>query len=94
MVRRPISERLAQLEAQRKALQSKLGKQERAKDTRRKVLLGALVLHQLESSQDEFLQRLRDWLNKELPGFLTREDDKALFSDLVTPPGEGVRTEV
>lgn len=45
MARRSIAERLAQLEAQRKSLQTKLGKQERARDTRRKILLGALVLH-------------------------------------------------
>lgn len=45
-------ERLAQLEAQRKTLQTKLGKQERAKDTRRKVLLGAFILYRLEKGQD------------------------------------------
>lgn len=88
MAKRSIAERLAQLEAQRKNLQSKLGKQERARDTRRKVLLGALVLHRLEKGQDEFSKKLGDWLNKELPGFLSRDDDKALFADLVTPPGE------
>lgn len=88
MAKRSITDRLAQLEAQRKTLQSKLGKQERAKDTRRKVLLGALVLHRLEKGQDEFSKKLGDWLNKELPGFLTRDDDKALFADLVSdkPP--------
>lgn len=83
MAKRSIAERLAQLEAQRKNLQSKLGKQERARDTRRKVLLGALVLHRLEKGQDEFSKKLGDWLNRELPGFLTREDDKALFDDLL-----------
>jgi hypothetical protein len=83
MAKRSIADRLAQLEAQRKNLQSKLGKQERAKDTRRKVLLGAFVLHRLEKGQDEFSKKLGDWLDKELPGFLTREDDKALFADLV-----------
>ncbi|MGO8063825.1 mobilization protein, partial [Rhizobium johnstonii] len=41
MVRKTIGERLAQLEAQRKTLQIRLGKQERAIDTRRKVLIGA-----------------------------------------------------
>ncbi len=86
MAKRSIAERLAQLEAQRKTLQSKLGKQERAKDTRRKVLLGAFVLHRLEKGQDEFSKKLGDWLNKELPGFLTREDDKALFDDLLKKP--------
>ena len=84
MVKRSIAERLAQLEAQRKSLQTKLGKQERARDTRRKVLLGAFLLHRLEKGQDAFSkEQLPDWLRRELPGFLTREDDAALFGDLL-----------
>lgn len=87
MARRTIQERLAQLEAQKKTLQARLGKHERARDTRRKVLLGALVLQRLEASNDpEFTKRLGDWLRRELPGFLTRETDKALFADLIGPP--------
>ena len=86
MAKRSIAERLAQLEAQRITLQAKLGKQERAKDTRRKVLLGAFVLYRLEKGQDEFSKKLGDWLSKELPGFLTREDDKTLFDDLLKRP--------
>jgi hypothetical protein len=70
MVKRSIAERLAQLEAQRKSLQTKLGKQERAKDTRRKVLLGAFLLHRLEKGQDSFSkEQLPDWLRRELPAF-------------------------
>ena len=86
MAKRSIAERLAQLEAQRKTLQAKLGKQERARDTRRKVLLGAFVLYRLEKGQDEFSKKLGDWLHKELAGFLTRDDDKALFDDLLKKP--------
>lgn len=84
MARRSIEERLAQLDAQRKTLQARLGKQERAADTRRKVLLGALVLQRLETSKDaEFVDRLRTWLKRELPGFLTREGDRTLFPELI-----------
>lgn len=84
MARKTISERIAQLEARKKALQARQGKQERADDTRRKVLLGALVLHRLENSGDqEFSKRLGDWLRRELPGFLTRDSDKTLFADLL-----------
>ena len=87
MAKRTIAERLAQLEAQRKDLQTKLGKQERAKDTRRKVLLGAFLLHRLEKGQDAFSkEELPAWLKKELPGFITREDDAALFADLIGKP--------
>lgn len=88
MARRSIAERLAQLEAQRKSLQTKLGKQERARDTRRKILLGALVLHRLEKGQDAFSkEHLPHWLRRELPGFITRDDDAALFSDLIGESG-------
>lgn len=84
MARKSIEERLAQLDAQRSALKAKLSKQERANDTRRKVLLGALVLHRLENANDpEFSARLADWLRRELPGFLTRDNDKALFDDIL-----------
>jgi hypothetical protein len=87
MAKRSIAERLAQLEAQRKSLQTKLGKQERARDTRRKVLLGAFLLHRLEKGQDAFSkEQLPDWLRRELPGFITREDDAALFADLLDEP--------
>lgn len=84
MARKSIEERLAQLDAQRSALKARLSKQERANDTRRKVLLGALVLHRIESGKDEELSRhLKEWLKSELPGFLTRETDRKLFADLI-----------
>lgn len=84
MARKSIEQRLAELDAQRSALKARLGKQDRANDTRRKVLLGALVLHRLENANDpEFTKRLGDWLRRELPGFLTRDNDKALFADLL-----------
>ncbi|MGV1768404.1 mobilization protein [Rhizobium rhizogenes] len=86
MARKSIEERLAQIEAQRKTLKARLGKQERKDDTRRKVLLGALVLHRLGEDRDgEFSKRLGlgEWLRRELPGFLTRDADKELFADLL-----------
>ncbi|RVP77548.1 mobilization protein [Sinorhizobium meliloti] len=87
MARKTIEQRLAELEAQRSALKARLSKQERANDTRRKVLLGALVLHRLDNANDpEFTKRLGDWLRRELPGFLTRDNDKALFVDLLNGP--------
>lgn len=90
MARRSIEERLAQLDAQRKTLQSRLGKQERARDTRRKVLLGALVLHRLEAAKEKGEDEgwLSDWVKRELPGFLTREDDKTLFTDILKTPAK------
>ncbi|OYV67338.1 MAG: mobilization protein [Acidiphilium sp. 37-67-22] len=84
MARKPIEQQIAQLEARAKTLKARLAKQDRARDTRRKILIGALVLDRLEHNGDaEFSERLANWLRRELPGFLTREDDKALFADLL-----------
>ena len=82
MAKKSIAERIAQLEAQKKTLQARLSKQERARDTRRKVLLGAFLLHRLENDR-EFGKTLQDFVKRELPAFLTRTDDKALFDDLL-----------
>nr|WP_200991936.1 mobilization protein [Rhizobium rhizogenes]QCL10559.1 putative mobilization protein C [Rhizobium rhizogenes] len=89
MTRKTIEQRIAQLEARKKALKARLGKQERAEDTRRKILLGALVLHRLDNGKDEFSRNLSAWLTRELPGFLTRDIDKELFSDLLKPETTG-----
>ena len=83
MARKTIKQRLAELEAQRAALKARLSKTERNNDMRRKVLIGSLVLHHLETSNDQdFKQQLGEWLRRELPGFLTRDNDKALLADL------------
>ncbi len=85
MARLPIEQQIAQLEERTKALKARMAKQDRARDTRRKILLGALVLHRLEQNGDgEFSKRLGDWLKRELPGFLTRDEDKTLFADLLS----------
>ena len=89
MARKTIEQRLAEIEAQRKTLKARLGKRERAEDTRRKVLLGAFLLHRLEHSRDEFSAGLGDWLRRELPGFLTRDADRPLFDELLTPVAGG-----
>jgi hypothetical protein len=83
MARRSIQERLAQLEVRKKALAARLSKQERLDDTRRKILLGALVLHRLEHGGDAFSAGLAEWLRRELPGFLVRDQDKLLFVELL-----------
>ncbi len=84
MARKTIEQRLAELDAQRSALKARLSKTERNNDMRRKVLIGSLVFHHLENSHDqEFSKQLGAWLRRELPGFLTRHNDKALFTDLI-----------
>ncbi|CUX62861.1 MULTISPECIES: mobilization protein [Agrobacterium] len=92
MARKTIEQRLAELDAQRSALKARLSKTERNNDMRRKVLIGSLILHHLETSNDqEFSAQLGEWLRRELPGFLTRDNDKVLFTDLIGPiqPGTG-----
>jgi len=83
MARKSITERLAQLEAQKKTLQARLNHQERARDTRRKILLGALLLYQIEEGDPTTAAQLTSWVRAELPGFLTRDTDKALFPDFL-----------
>ena len=88
MAKKTIEQRLAELDAQRSALKARLSKTERNNDMRRKVLIGSLVLHQLETSDDQdFGRQLGEWLRRELPGFLTRDNDKVLFDDLI---GQGL----
>ncbi|WP_426240775.1 mobilization protein [Pararhizobium sp. DWP1-1-3] len=86
MGRKPIVQRIAELEQRKKSLVARLGKQERARDTRRKILLGAFVLRQLEHSRDPALSHwLRERLSTELSGFLVRDGDRALFDDILLP---------
>jgi hypothetical protein len=92
MAKRSIQERLRQLEARKQALVARLGKEERARDTRRKILIGALVLDRIERQPERYLSsRLDEWLRAELPGFLKRENDRALFDDILGP-SIGMRT--
>lgn len=88
MARRPIEQRIAELEEQAKALKARLAKTERANDTRRKIILGALVQDRM-SGDDESAKWLRDWLLRELPGFLTRDHDREIFKDLLKAGEKG-----
>lgn len=96
MARLSIEQRIAQLEARKQALKARLNTQERAKDTRRKVLLGALVLDALErhrsgqgkASEREFTARIEGWIAAELSGFLTRPIDRALFPEYIEASAE------
>ncbi len=79
-----LDRKKAALDARRQALRARMSKKARAKDTRRKVLLGAFLLDRLDGKRDpEQADRLRAWLARELPGFLSRDIDRALFGDLI-----------
>ena len=64
----------SQLNAQIQQLRARDAAQKRKEDTRRKILLGALVMEMMEKGELD-----RDKLMKRLDGFLTREIDRKLF---------------
>lgn len=69
-----LKQRKAQLEARLQMLQARQRTHERKKDTRRKVLAGAMILHQVETGRfprEEFLRMMSE--------FLVRNFDRALF---------------
>ncbi len=73
-----IEDRINELDAKKKALQARLNKQKRAEDTRRKILLGSMVLAKLKDNS------VNNWVKKELTDFLTRDIDRKLFEDLLS----------
>ena len=74
-----IQQHIAYLDEQKKRLQARLNKHDRARDTRRKFLFGALVLQRLEQSKAQVGQ-LDAWLGKELPGCFTRSRRKQRYA--------------
>lgn len=94
-MRKPIEQRIRELEEQKKALQSRLEKQQRAETTRREMLLGSFLLERLEREGDPNHQlgamdakQLRQWLAREFPAYLSRDADRLLFVDLLWPQNE------
>jgi hypothetical protein len=74
----PLEQRLKQLKVQQQRTQARKRTQEarrsRREDTRRKILVGAIVLAKVDQGVIG-AQQLRGWLD----GALTREDDRVLF---------------
>ena len=62
------------LELEAKRLKSSISKKERTEDTRRKILLGSLLMAKVENGQWS-----QENLMGELDGFLTRDIDRKLF---------------
>lgn len=87
-MRKPIEQRIRELEEQKRSLQSRLEKQERARTARRRILLGTFLLERLERHElnrdDNEDSVLRDLLQRELPEFLGRDADRDLFADLLS----------
>ena len=73
-----LQENLKQLKARQQAIEIRkkaiASKRERKQDTRRKILIGAVIMAKIEQkTMDE--KQLRKWLDE----VLTRADDRALF---------------
>ena len=76
------------IEARQKAIRAPVARKERARDTRRKILVGAFVIHRMENDPENG-PRFRARLQKGLPGFI-RETDRILFDDILeVADGEG-----
>ena len=78
-----LKEKEAQIKARIQLLEAGEKTRERKKDARRKILLGSLVLERLKSG-DNHAEALRAMLG----GYLTRDNDRALFDLEPLPPKE------
>ena len=87
MARRSLEERIEELENRKRSLVARQRKERRAAETRRKVLVGGLMLSRVEGESEEAV-RLRDWLRRELPKFVTREIDRRVVADLIGESAE------
>ena len=76
-------EQVAKLKADIQALENKAKRDERKRDTRRKILAGAYLLELVERGQYP-LERFQ----LEMQGFLTRAQDFALFGLEAPSPGD------
>ena len=73
MTGKTISQRVAEREARKKTLQLRPSKKERAIDTRHKVPIGTLPLHQLENGDQASSSRpFLEWLQWELSKYPVR----------------------
>ncbi len=85
-----LEERKRQLEERTRTLRARLSTEKRKQDTRRRIMLGAFVLHRLEQ-EGPASHALREILCQELPGFLTRDRDRELLGELISNPQSGAQ---
>jgi len=78
-----INQIKAKLQQKQALERSRLRTEERKKDTRRKILAGAMVVEMMQSDED-----VKRKILARLDGFLTRPDDRALFDLPATLPAD------
>ena len=72
-----LTERRAKLDAQIKDLQARERQKERKEDTRRKIIVGALVLtHMEKNKRSEFAKKVNALINE----YVVKDKERALFS--------------
>lgn len=78
-----LSEKKRQLEERQIKLKIRSDREEHARDTRRKILMGAALLAEAknEDNGDDFIKEMMD-------RYLTRIDDRALFGLPPLPPND------
>ena len=80
---RTIEQRIADLDQEKRSLIARQRKKEDARDTRRKVLIGTMVLDRISKESDEDGVWLNEWLGRDLAKFLTRKVDRQMFDDII-----------
>lgn len=82
-------ERKRKIEARKRADESKA---KRRQETRRKILVGSMILAKLDQPDPDRAARAKTRLSEDLAAFLTRPDDRAMFPDLLPQPADSSPT--
>lgn len=78
-----IDQKVARLQRELNRAKSQKKDRQRTIDTRRKILLGALLSKLL--NEHEFGDDFREVIKAKLDSYLTKDSDRALFADLLPP---------
>lgn len=89
MTRKPLAIRISEQEARLAAMKARHSKEERARDTRLKVLMGAFLLYRMKAGTTAEDAAMRVLVERDLPGFLTRDTDRALCAGMLGESAAG-----
>lgn len=79
-----LKQKRKRLQREEQRQRAKLQNEQRKKDTRRKVLVGAALLNEIEHGQIN-----QEWLDRLMDAFLVRDDDRELFGLAPKEASEG-----
>lgn len=83
MTRKPLAIRISEQEARLAALKARQAREDRTRDTRLKVLMGAFLIYRMKAGTTAEDGTMRKLVARELPGFLTRDSDRALCAEML-----------